>query len=180
MQIHRADLVEVTWMWDRAGFRRVAWQERAPYNLLYGAVAIISFTFAAWMTVPAVREGGRFPYGAVWLALVGAALAVRAALTGWHWLRSTPDVWYTPLTVRIDVQGVRLTSASSEHFYRWSALAPVRRTPDDWIFDATGLGLIRVPRGLITQADDAAIAVVVDRYADRAGRPDNLPPPAEV
>ncbi|BCJ72844.1 hypothetical protein CS0771_23880 [Catellatospora sp. IY07-71] len=180
MQIHSADLVEVTWMWDRAAFRRVAWQERALSNLCYGVAAIVSLALAAWMINTALRQGGTFPYGGVWIALVGAVAAVRVALTGWLWLRNTPDVWYTPLTVRIDAQGVRLLSASSEHFYRWSGLAPVRRTRDDWIFSATGVGLIRVPRALITDVDDAAIAVVVDRYADRVGRPADLPPPAVV
>ncbi|MEV4413948.1 hypothetical protein [Catellatospora sp. NPDC049609] len=179
MQIHREDLVEVTWMWDRAGFRRVAWQERSSYNRFYGIVVTVSLTVAAWMFHLWAQDGGTFPFGAVWITAIALALTARVALTGWAWLKITPDLWYTRLTVRIDASGVRLTSAGSEHFYRWSALGPVVRH-EDWIFNAAGMGMVRVPRNAISPADDAAIAVVVDRYAHLVGRPEDMPPPAGV
>ncbi|MEU7821967.1 hypothetical protein [Catellatospora sp. NPDC049111] len=180
MQIHSEDLVEVTWMWDRGGFRRVAWTEKGYQNRRMVVVALISLTVAAWAFDLWGKLGGPFPYAAVWLSLLGVALVGQVCLTAWLWLRRTPDFWYAPMTVRIDADGVRLILASGEFFYRWALMSPVVRTAHDWHFHVRSVGGVTVPRGLISPADDAAIAVVVDRYAHLVGRPADMPPPAEV
>lgn len=178
MQIHGADVVQVTWMWDRAEFRRHAWRVKADQNRVRMFVVLVSATIAAWMIY--LWQGGPFPYGAVWIALIAAALLLEVSLTGWAWLRGTGDAWYAPVTLRVDVDGVRLTAATADFLYRWPGLAPVARTADVWEFSSPGMGSITVPRRLISPADDAAIARVVDFHAHRVGRPADMPPPAEV
>ncbi|GAA1423149.1 YcxB family protein [Catellatospora coxensis] len=180
MQIHSEDLVEVTWMWDRSGLRRVAWTGKSSRNRTAVLVALVSLTVAVWAFDLWGKLGGPYPFAAVWLSVLGAGLVAQVCLTAWLRLRKTPDFWYAPMTVRIDADGVRLTQASGEFFHRWALMSPVVRTKDDWHFTVRSVGGIIVPRGLISPADDAAIAVVVDRYAHLVGRPADLPPPAEV
>ncbi|WP_196279333.1 hypothetical protein [Catellatospora vulcania] len=180
MQIHSEDLVQVTWMWDRAGYRRLAWMDKASRNRADVVVALVSLTVAAWTFDLWIKQGGPCPFSGVWLSILGVGLVAKVSLSAWLSLRKSPDFWYSPMTVRIDAAGVRLIQASGEYFCRWALMSPVVRTAEDWHFVVPGAGGITVPRGLITPADDAAIAAVVDRYAHLVGRPDDMPPPAEV
>lgn len=181
MQLHGDDTVQLTWLWDRPEFLRLAALQRADQNRVSAIVALVSGTVAIWM-IYLWNEGEAwpFPFGAVWLGLLTVLFAGDAALSAWLAVRGMPDVKYAPMTVRIDALGVRLTTGSGEVFYRWSGLSEVARPHHFWRFVAAGVGEIVVPRRLITPADDAAVAAVVDRYAHRVGRPDDMPPPAEV
>ncbi|WP_186315539.1 hypothetical protein [Catellatospora sichuanensis] len=181
MQLHGEDAVQVTWLWDRTEYSRLAGQHRADQNRVSTVLALVSATVTAWMFY--LWDEGLawpFPFGAVWLGLLTVIFAGDAALTAWLMVRNTPDVKYAPMTILVDVLGVRLTTGSGEVFFHWSGLSQVVRLEHFWKFVAAGVGEVAVPRRLITPADDAALAAVVDRYAHRVGRPDDVPPPAEV
>ncbi|MBV1853943.1 YcxB family protein [Catellatospora tritici] len=168
--------VEVTVMWDRAEYRRLAWtahRTRNRNNLI--AAAVVLYVIADAFTWDKLSLKGvvlTYPAAsfAVWLLLwLTCNWLWQAARTGHNWIEATPDWCYAPITVRVDAVGIHQISAADEALIRWHAITKVDQTSDFWIVSAPAAGSVWLPRRLISKERDVAIGAALARYRGQVG-----------